>query len=129
MLKPRALSPGDRLAVVAPASSFDRDEFARGVEEIRRLGFEPVYDDRVFERREYVAGSPEGRATAIRQAWRDPKIAGIIGARGGYGSAQVLPLLDVEEARRARKPFVGYSDITSVLNFLATSCGLVSFHG
>ena len=57
MLKPRALAPGDRLAVVAPASPFDRDEFDQGIDEIRRLGFEPVYDDSVFARQRYVAGS------------------------------------------------------------------------
>ena len=45
MLKPRALSPGDRLAIVSPASPFNRDEFDLGVEEIRRLGFIPVFDD------------------------------------------------------------------------------------
>ena len=129
MLKPRALKSGDRLAVVAPASGFDRDDFTKGVEEIRRLGFDPVYDDSVFDRRPYVAGSPERRATAIRRAWDDPEIAGLISARGGYGSAQVLPLLDIDEARRARKPFIGYSDLTAVLNFLTTCCGLVAFHG
>jgi hypothetical protein len=42
MLKPRALAPGDRLAVVAPASPFVREEFDRGIEEIVRLGFIPV---------------------------------------------------------------------------------------
>ena len=56
-------------------------------------------------------------------AWRDPAIAGIIGVRGGYGSAQLLPLLDPEEARRARKPFIGYSDLTSLLTFLTIGCG------
>ena len=67
MRKPRALSPGDRLAVVAPASPFDREEFDRGVDEIRRLGFEPVYDDSVFARQRYVAGRPAVRAAAIRR--------------------------------------------------------------
>jgi muramoyltetrapeptide carboxypeptidase len=129
MLKPRALNPGDRLAIVAPASSFDRNEFDAGLDEIRRLGFEPVYDESVFDRTRYLAGSPEVRAAALRHAWRDPAIAGIIGVRGGYGSAQLLPLLDPEETRLARKPFIGYSDLTSLLNFLTTCCGLVSFHG
>ena len=129
MLKPRALHSGDRLAVVAPASGFDREEFARGVDEVKRLGFEPVYDESVFERLVYVAGAAERRAAALRHAWRDPSIAGILCARGGYGSAQLLPWLDVEEPRRARKPFVGYSDLTAVLNFLTTSCGMVAFHG
>jgi muramoyltetrapeptide carboxypeptidase len=129
MRKPRALAPGDRLAVVAPASPFTRDEFDRGVDEIRRLGFEPVYDDTVFARQRYVAGSPAVRAAALHAAWRDPSIAGVIGVRGGYGSAQLLPLLDRGEAIRACKPFIGYSDLTAMLTFLTLGCDLVAFHG
>ena len=41
-LKPRALRAGDRVAIVAPASAFARDEFDAGVIELRQLGFEPV---------------------------------------------------------------------------------------
>jgi muramoyltetrapeptide carboxypeptidase len=129
MLKPRALTPGDRLAIVAPASPFTREEFELGLEEIRRLGFVPSHDQSVFARQRYVAGPPEVRAAAIRTAWRDPSIAGIIGVRGGYGSAQVLPLLDREEARRSCKPFIGYSDLTALLTFLTTGCEMVAFHG
>jgi muramoyltetrapeptide carboxypeptidase len=129
MHTPRALSPGDRLAVVAPASPFTREEFDRGVDELRHLGFEPVYDESVFARQRYVAGSPAIRAAAIHAAWRDPSIAGVIGVRGGYGSAQILPLLDRDDARRACKPFIGYSDLTSLLTFLTLGCGLIAFHG
>jgi muramoyltetrapeptide carboxypeptidase len=129
MLKPRALQPGDRIAIVAPASPFGRDEFDRGVEEIRRLGFVPSYDESVFARQNYLAGSAVTRAAAIRAAWQDPSIAAVIGVRGGYGSMQLLPLLDPAEATRARKPFVGYSDLTSILTFLTGQCGLVAFHG
>jgi muramoyltetrapeptide carboxypeptidase len=129
MLKPRALESGDRLAVVAPASPFDRDQFDRGIAELERIGFEPVFDESVFDRRGYVAGTAATRADAIRRAWRDPSIAGLIGARGGYGSIQVLPLLDRREAREARKPFIGYSDLTAILTFLTLGCELVAFHG
>src|SRR5262245_62037438 len=129
MLKPRALAPGDRLAVVAPASPFEREEFDQGVAEIRQLGFVPVYDDSVFERRGFVAGEPALRAQALSAAWRDPTIGGIVAVRGGYGSAQVLPLLDVDGVRRAAKPFIGYSDLTAVLTFLTLHCGLIAFHG
>ena len=129
MRKPRALSPGARLALVAPASAFDRDEFQRGVDEVRQLGFEPVYDDTVFERQRYLAGSAEVRAAAIIKAWRDPSVAGLVAVRGGFGSMQVLPLLDVADAQRAAKPFVGYSDLTAVLTFLTIRCEMVAFHG
>jgi muramoyltetrapeptide carboxypeptidase len=129
MRKPRALGPGDRLAIVAPASPFTPEEFESGLAEVRRLGFEPVYDDSVFARQRYVAGPPAVRAEAIHAAWRDPSIAGVIGVRGGYGSAQLLPLLDRGEARRAAKPFIGYSDLTSMLTFLTLGCDLIAFHG
>jgi muramoyltetrapeptide carboxypeptidase len=129
MLTPRALRPGDRIAVVSPASPFDRATFDQGLGEIRALGFEPVYDESVFARRAYVSGAPELRADAIRRAWRDDRVAALIAVRGGYGSAQLLPLLDPEEARRAAKPFIGYSDMTALLMFLTLRCGVVSFHG
>ncbi|HTK29081.1 MAG TPA: LD-carboxypeptidase [Vicinamibacterales bacterium] len=129
MLKPRALRPGDRIAVVSPASPFNRDEFDAGVAELRNLGFEAVYDESVFAREGYVSGPPGVRAAAIRRALEDPSIAALIAARGGYGSAQVLPLLDRDEIRRARKPFIGYSDVTALLTYLTVGCGLVAFHG
>ena len=129
MLKPRALSPGDRLAIVAPASPFDRAEFDDGVAEVTRMGFVPVYDESVFAQQGFVAGTPEVRATAIRDAWRDPSISGLIAVRGGYGSAQVLPFLDCADARRAAKPLIGYSDLTALLTFHVMNCQMVAFHG
>lgn len=131
MLKPHALQPGARIAVVAPASPFKRDEFDAGIAEIATLGFVPVYDDSVFAKAApgYIAGSAGIRATAISAALKDPSIHGIIGVRGGYGSAQLLPLLDVEDVRRARKPFIGYSDLTAILSFFTIQCGVTAFHG
>jgi len=130
MLKPRALKPGSRIAVVSPASPFKQEHFDAGISELRNLGFVPVYDETVFAREVpgYISGSAEIRASAIRAAFHDPSIDGIIGVRGGYGSAQVLPLLDVEEARRACKPFIGYSDLTIIQSFLTIQCGVVAFH-
>ena len=62
LLKVRPAGPGSRIGLVAPASPFDRDSFDNGAAELTRLGFEPVFDERVFERRGYVAGESERRA-------------------------------------------------------------------
>ncbi len=129
MITPRALERGDRLAIVAPASPFSREEFDRGVAELRRLDFAPVFDQSVFARERFLAGPAAVRAAAIRTAWRDPSISGLIAVRGGYGSAHVLPLLDREEIRRTPKVFIGYSDLTALLTFLTLHCGVVAFHG
>lgn len=129
MRKPRALKAGDRIALVAPASAFRRDEFDAGVIELQRLGYEPVYDERVFERKSYLAGAAEIRAQSWRDAWRDPATAALIAVRGGYGSVHLLPLLRDSEIRDTPKIFVGYSDNTSLLIWLTLYCGVVSFHG
>ena len=129
MRRPPALRAGDRIALVAPASPFDRAVFDRGVEEVRALGFTPVFEPSVFERRRYVAGPAEARAEAFAAAWRDPSIAGVFAVRGGYGSAQVLPWLDPAEARAGCKVLLGCSDLTALLSYVTTHCGLVGFHG
>jgi muramoyltetrapeptide carboxypeptidase len=129
MLKPRALRRGDRIALVAPASGFVRDEFDAGVRELAALGFDPVFDQRVFERNGYVAGPAETRANLVREAFADPSIAALVAVRGGYGSVHVLPLLEPDAIRRHPKIFIGYSDNTSLLIWLTQTCGLVAFHG
>lgn len=130
MRKPRALRPGDRVAVVAPGSPFARDQFDAGIAELRELGFEPVYEEAVFTRHNgYLAGSAELRARDWQRAWNDPDVAALIAARGGYGSVQILPLLDRDVVRGQPKAFIGYSDNTSLLSWLTLSCGIVAFHG
>jgi muramoyltetrapeptide carboxypeptidase len=129
MLKPRALHSGDRLAIVAPASPFGREEFERGVVELRRLGFDPVYDERVFAQSGFVCGPARQRAQSILDAWQDDSVAGIVAARGGYGSAQTLPWLAREVLRRNPKVFVGYSDLTAILTHLSVGCGIACVHG
>lgn len=129
LVRARALRPGDGLAVLAPASPFDRGEFEAGIAELRALGFVPVFDDSVFAVDRYLAGEAATRAAALRGALADPRVTGIIAVRGGYGSVHTLPLLDPAQFRAARKPLVGYSDVTSLLSFLTCHCGMVGFHG
>jgi len=130
MLKPPRLQAGDRIAIVAPASAFQRDEFDKGVLEIERLGFEPVFQESVFARHGgYLSGTADIRAQAFVEAWRDPSVKALVAVRGGFGSVHMLPLLDKEDLRRTPKAFIGYSDLTTVLVYLTTLHGIVSFHG
>ena len=127
---PAALTPGDRIAVVSPASACARDEFDAGVAELRRLGFDPVYDETVFAREAgYLAGTPELRAGAFLRFWRDPSVRALIAVRGGYGSVQLLPFLDRDTIRAAPKLFIAYSDNTSLLSWLTCQCGISALHG
>lgn len=130
MTRPRALRPGDRIGVVAPASAFRRDEFDRGVAELRRLGFEPVWDESVFAQEGgYLAGSADTRTAGFLRHWDDPSVAALVAVRGGYGSVHLLPRLDPAHLRRQPKLFIGYSDNTSILSWLTCGCGIAALHG
>jgi muramoyltetrapeptide carboxypeptidase len=130
LLRPAALRPGDRIAVVAPASSCEAAEVGRGVLELQAQGFEVAVDERVYAQAGgYLAGEAALRAAHLQEAFADPAIAGIVCARGGYGSAQILPLLDADAIAAFPKVFVGYSDITALHTFLQQRAGIVSFHG
>ena len=130
VLKPSPVRPGSRVAVVSPTSPFSSEAFHQGVAELRRLGLDPVYDEDVFARAgAYLSGSAELRAAAFSRAWADPSVSAVIAVRGGYGSVQLLPLLDREALRRTPKVFVAYSDNTSLLSWLTCQCGITALHG
>lgn len=128
-VKIRPVRPGATVALVAPASPLPRDEFDRGVAELHRLGFRTIWDDRVFESDGFVAGTPAVRAASLREALRNPAVDAIMAVRGGYGSVQILPLVDSAEWRARRTAFIGYSDVTSLHTVINQAAGLVSIHG
>jgi muramoyltetrapeptide carboxypeptidase len=128
--KAAPLAAGCRIAVVSPTSPFRRDSFDRGVAELERLGFVPVYDESVHAREDgYLSGSAHLRASAFMRYWQDPDVSALIAVRGGYGSVELLPLLDRERLVASPKLFIGYSDNTSILSWLTTRCGVPALHG
>lgn len=129
LAKFRPVRRGGRIALVAPASPFDIAQFTAGVDELRRLGFEPVYDDAIFEREAMVAGPAEHRARWLQEYASRGDIDAVLAARGGYGSAETLPFLSMERLAARRTAFIGYSDVTAIHMFLAFQAGLASVHG
>ena len=129
MIRPSPLRPGDRIAVVAPASGCPQDELARGEAELRRLGFDPFHSEAVLERGTFSAGSPETRAADFMRAWADPSVAALVALRGGYGSAELLPLMQHLRPALAPKLFIGYSDTTALLSWLTCAGNVSALHG
>jgi len=82
-----------------------------------------------LEQTDWHAGSPEVRAADLQAAFADPEIDAIQTMRGGYGSAQVIPLLDFDAIAKTPKMFVGLSDITALHAALLTRAELAIFYG
>ena len=127
--KPRALAPGGTVAVVAPASAVDAASLAAGEAAWRAAGFRVKRRDDVLARHRYLAGDDVRRADELTCMARDPEVGALVCARGGYGSPRIAGRLDAAVFREARKPLVGYSDITTLLLWQRRHAGLVGFHG
>lgn len=82
-----------------------------------------------LEQHGWHAGSPKVRARDLQTAFADPDVDAILTMRGGYGSAQVIPLLDFDLIAETPKAFVGASDITALHAALLTYTGLATFYG
>jgi muramoyltetrapeptide carboxypeptidase len=127
-IRPPALQPGDTIGIVASASNIDRKPLAAGCDELRRMGYVPYFLDSIFERDLYFAGSVARRVSELEHMFENPSVRAIVCARGGYGANHLLPHLDLRKILANPKPFIGYSDITTLLTYF-TDHGLVTFHG
>jgi muramoyltetrapeptide carboxypeptidase len=125
--KPPRLRRGGRIGVVAPAGCVSRDAVEAGAQAIRACGFEVEFGSHLFAAEGYLAGRPEERSLDLIDFFQRSDIDAIVCARGGFGSAQLLPYIE-NNLRRAPKIFLGYSDITFLLIWLRQFCGMVTFH-
>jgi muramoyltetrapeptide carboxypeptidase len=128
-IKPPALRAGDKVGIVAPASNIKRDLLELGCEALRRLGYEPFYFDSILDRDLYFAGSVQRRARELEEMFARSDVRAIVCARGGYGSNYLLGALDLRKVAADPKIFVGYSDLTCLLTYLADEANFVTFHG
>ena len=100
-----------------------------GEQLIRALGFEPKRGEGVTAKQGYLAGDDTRRAAQLMALASDPDVQGILCARGGYGCHRIVSKLDARVFRKAAKPLVGYSDITTLLLWQRRAAGLIGVHG
>jgi len=127
--KPPRLRPGDTIGVVSPAAAVGEEPLRRGCATLEQLGFPIRLGDHVLDRHRYLAGADVDRAADLCALWNDPAVRAIFCSRAGYGSGRLFPLLDFPLLARTPKIFLGFSDVTLLLNMFVQRAGLVCFHG
>ena len=127
--RPLALREGDTIGIVAPAWSFDPENFKKGVEKLCRLGYRLKYRQSIFNKYWSMAGYDRQRAKQINEMFADNTVKAIFCAKAGYGSFRTLPYLDKKIIKMNPKIFIGYSDITTLLLYLYKTGNMVVFHG
>lgn len=127
-VRPRALAPGARVALVAPAGPLAPERIEASVARCRALGLEPVVFPAAGERHRFLAGTDTRRLGDLQAAFDDRAVDAVWALRGGYGTQRILDRLDLARQREAPIPFIGFSDNTT-LHVRHAAMGVVSFHG
>ncbi len=132
LIKPKALRHGDTLGVVAtstPIHVSSQETIERGYAFLRSKGFRIVEAANCRKMMGHAAGSIEERVQALHDFFKNPEINGIISYWGGHQTHQLLEYLDFDLIRNNPKPFIGFSDVTSLHAALYSQAGLISFSG
>lgn len=128
-MRPAALTPPGRIAVLAPSSPSGRDRIESAALRISDRGFDVVFASNLFDRvRDYLAGDDETRLREMNRFLADPSIDAFLFSRGGYGAMRIVDRIDFAALVANPRPLVGYSDIT-VIHQAAARAGVMTFHG
>lgn len=125
----RKLKKGDKIGLIATASPIDEGRFNKGLEILESRGFkvECPIDACGSKSVGFFAASAEARANAFMSLAEDDEIASILSVRGGYGTQEVLPLIDFSKLQE--KQVIGFSDFTSLLLNLNSRSKAIAVHG
>lgn len=120
---------GDTIGVICPASGDEKEKITSKIELLKSLGFNVKIGEHVYDKYGYLAGKDIDRAFDINSAFQDPSIDAIMCYRGGYGTMRMLPYVNFNLLKSNPKIFIGYSDITTLLNHIYRRNNLITFHG
>ncbi|MBU2945148.1 S66 peptidase family protein [Zobellia uliginosa] len=129
LIKPKRLKKGDTIGLIAPGYAIKSSILEEAKKTLRSMGFKPYHTNRIIGNYGYLSNTDEERAKDLNEMFADPKIDGIICARGGYGCTRIMQMIDYENIKANPKTFIGFSDITALLNGIYQETGLVTFHG
>jgi muramoyltetrapeptide carboxypeptidase LdcA involved in peptidoglycan recycling len=132
MIKPARLKKGDTIAVLSPSWGGPRlypHIFEDGIEALENeFGFRVKEFPTARMDPKDLHENPKRRAEDINEAFRDTSVQGIISSIGGDDSIRILEFLDAELIKNNPKLIMGYSDTTTILDFLNLH-GLVTYYG
>jgi muramoyltetrapeptide carboxypeptidase len=124
----RSLESGEPIGVVALSGPVDPAKLQTGMEILRGWGHPIVEATNLHRKESYLAGSDDERLAGIEDVVRRGARC-LIAARGGYGTARLLGDLPWKLLKKRRVRLIGFSDLTAILNPLATTGGTVQVHG
>ncbi|MGV3504985.1 MAG: S66 peptidase family protein [Adhaeribacter sp.] len=125
---PAPLRPGDKIAIVALARKINLEDIQPAIVTFQSWGLEVVLGKTLSSQYHIFAGTDQERAADLQLMLDRPDIKAVISARGGYGSARLLELVDFSQFALHPKWVIGFSDITALLAHIQ-KMGIACIHG
>lgn len=127
---PQKLKKGDTIGIISPAGIVKDQKLWESTKKyFETKGYKVKIAPHAGDKNAYLAGKDENRFSDLMNFFTDDEIKAIICSRGGYGTFRLLEKIDWEIIRKNPKIFVGYSDITALLNNFVEKAGMIAFHG
>lgn len=124
---PRSIAPGDKVAILSPASIINPEYVDGACRWLRQRGYQPVVEPHTLGSVGSYSGTPAERLADFRAALADPDVRAVLCSRGGYGAVHLIPEFPVDEWLADPRWLIGFSDI-SALHAMLNSRGIVSVH-
>ncbi|WP_353545622.1 S66 peptidase family protein [Rhinopithecimicrobium faecis] len=125
---PEFLQPGDKVAIVCPAS-FIRGDISKGIAILESWGLEVHVGETVDSQFHQFAGDDTLRAADFQWALNHPEIKAVFAARGGYGSVRIIDKIDFSIFQKQPKWVIGFSDITVFHTHINRRYNCATIHG
>jgi len=116
----RNLEPDEPIGVVALSGPVDPGRMEDGLQALRGWGHPVELASNLLFRDGFLAGSDDERLAGLDDLL-DRGVRTFIAARGGYGVSRLLDRLPWDRLSAAEARFVGFSDLTALVNPLQRS--------
>jgi muramoyltetrapeptide carboxypeptidase len=124
---PERLTPGDTIAIVAPAKAIEKEYIDFAVEFWKNAGFQVKLGKTCSNRHHYFSGTDKDRLQDFQEMLDDDHVKAIVCARGGYGCVRILDRLNWSSFLSNPKWIIGFSDVTVFHQYIA-KIGGASLH-
>jgi len=128
-IKPKMLKKGDTIGLITPAGPITKNKLKATKSILKQLGFKSYHTKNVLLQKGYLAGTDDERLDDLHHMFSNESVDAILCIRGGYGTPRILENIDYELISKNPKIFIGYSDITALLQAIYKFSGLICFHG
>jgi muramoyltetrapeptide carboxypeptidase len=128
-IQPAFLKPGDKVAIISPAFSVDKEKVIKAAEFLEGWGLEVLIGRNTLNHHGAFAGTDGERLSDLQEMIDNKDVKGVFFSRGGYGVLKIIDKVDFSPLKKNPKWFIGFSDITILHLWLSKVCNLISIHG